>query len=49
MAEHGVRRALVIGDGSWGTTLAMLLCRNGIATTLWSAFAEQAQAMRQSP
>ncbi|MEE8469521.1 MAG: hypothetical protein V3T22_13765, partial [Planctomycetota bacterium] len=37
-----VQRALVVGDGSWGTTLAILLARKGIATTLWSAFPEQA-------
>ena len=43
-----VRRALVIGDGSWGTTLAILLARNGIATTLWSAFPEQAEEMARA-
>jgi len=40
-----VKKALVLGDGSWGTTLAMRLCANGIETTLWSSFAEQAEAM----
>lgn len=40
--DAGVRRAVVIGDGSWGTTLALRLARNGIDTTLWSAFPEQA-------
>jgi len=40
------RKALVIGDGSWGTTLALLLCRNGISTTLWSAFPEQTRELR---
>ena len=39
--ESKVSRALVIGDGSWGTTLALRLARNGIDTTLWSAFPEQ--------
>ena len=35
-------RALVIGDGSaGGPTLALRLARNGIETTLWSAFPEQ--------
>lgn len=46
MSESQVRKALVLGDGSWGTTLAIALCRNGIETTLWSAFAEQAESMR---
>jgi glycerol-3-phosphate dehydrogenase (NAD(P)+) len=35
-------RVLVIGDGSWGTALAAILAKNGVATTLWSAFPEQA-------
>lgn len=39
-------RALVIGDGSWGTTLAVLLARNGFEVTLWSAFPEQAEELR---
>jgi len=43
----GVQRALVIGDGSWGTTLAVRLARNGIDTTIWSAFPEQAAAMER--
>ncbi|MEC7231508.1 MAG: 2-dehydropantoate 2-reductase N-terminal domain-containing protein, partial [Planctomycetota bacterium] len=43
--RSGVSRALVIGDGSWGTTLALRLARNGIDTVLWSAFPEQAAAM----
>ncbi len=39
-------RALVIGDGGWGTAIALLLVRNGVETTLWSAFPENAEAMR---
>ena len=42
MVENPVRRAVVLGDGSWGTTLALLLAHKGIETVLWSAFAEQA-------
>ncbi len=49
MAEqHEVHRALVIGDGGWGTTLALLLHRNGIPVRLWSAFPEQAREMREA-
>ena len=40
-----VKKALVIGDGSWGTTLALRLAKNGIDTVLWSAFPDQAAAM----
>jgi glycerol-3-phosphate dehydrogenase (NAD(P)+) len=37
-----VRRAVVIGDGSWGTTLALLLARSGVDTCLWSVSHEHA-------
>lgn len=36
----------VLGDGAWGTTLAMLLADNGHDVRLWSAFEENATAMR---
>ena len=39
-------RVIVIGDGGWGTTLALVLARNGVQTTLWSAFADQAEELR---
>jgi glycerol-3-phosphate dehydrogenase (NAD(P)+) len=42
------KRALVIGDGSWGTTLAALLATNGLTTRLWSAFPEQTRVLRES-
>jgi glycerol-3-phosphate dehydrogenase (NAD(P)+) len=44
----GIERALVIGDGGWGTTLALLLCKQGIPTVLWSAFPEQTEAMQRT-
>jgi glycerol-3-phosphate dehydrogenase (NAD(P)+) len=53
MADHAkperqdVKRALVIGDGGWGTTLALALHKNGIPVCLWSAFPEQAREMRE--
>lgn len=47
MSNTEVKRALVIGDGSWGTALAMILAKNGVATTLWSAFPEQTEELRE--
>jgi glycerol-3-phosphate dehydrogenase (NAD(P)+) len=45
MAAEKIERAVVIGDGGWGTTLAILLVRAGVKTTLWSAFPEQAREL----
>ncbi len=42
-----VRKVVVIGDGGWGTTLALALVEKGIDTVLWSAFPEQAADMRE--
>lgn len=38
----------VIGSGAWGTTLALLLARKGIATTLWEHHPGRAREMQQS-
>ncbi|MEA2226255.1 MAG: glycerol-3-phosphate dehydrogenase, partial [Solirubrobacteraceae bacterium] len=38
----GARRATVIGAGSFGTALAVLLARGGLRTTLQARTAEQA-------
>ena len=46
--EAGISKALVIGDGSWGTALALRLAGNDISTTLWSAFPEQSKAMKSA-
>ncbi|MEZ5973679.1 MAG: NAD(P)H-dependent glycerol-3-phosphate dehydrogenase [Planctomycetota bacterium] len=40
------KRVAVLGDGSWGTTLALVLARNGVEVVLWSAFPEQSAAMQ---
>jgi glycerol-3-phosphate dehydrogenase (NAD(P)+) len=48
MVDHGITRALVIGDGGWGTTLSLLLHRNGIPTTLWSSSPEHAEELRKA-
>lgn len=39
-------RAGVIGAGAWGTTLACLLARNGIAVRLWAHEPEVAESIR---
>ena len=41
-------RVGVLGAGSWGTALAMLLARNGAATTLWGRDPAAMRAMAQS-
>lgn len=38
----------VIGAGSWGTALAALLARNGVATTLWGRDAEKMAHIRDT-
>jgi len=42
----GARRATVIGAGSFGTALAVLLARSGLRTTLQSRTPEQAQRLQ---
>ena len=37
----------VLGAGSWGTALALLLARNGVDTTLWAHSKEHIVAMQQ--
>ena len=46
-ARAPARRVAVIGDGSWGTALALVLHENGVATTMWCAFPEQVEALRR--
>jgi len=41
----GARRAVVIGAGSFGTAIAVLLARGGVRTTLQARTAEQAQRL----
>lgn len=47
-----VQRVTVLGDGGWGTCLAILLAGKGIPVVLWGAFPEyvrQVSASRQNP
>ncbi len=41
----GETRAAVLGAGAWGTTLADLLARKGLAVTLWALEPEVAEAV----
>ncbi|MCX5694491.1 MAG: NAD(P)-dependent glycerol-3-phosphate dehydrogenase [Candidatus Omnitrophica bacterium] len=38
-------RIAILGDGGWGTTLAILLTKKGYPVTLWGAFADYAKTM----
>lgn len=37
----------VLGDGGWGTALSLLLARKGYSVTLWSAFPDYAEVLRE--
>lgn len=41
-------KTAVIGSGGWGTALALLLCKNGHDTVLWSHNPQKAEQMRAS-
>lgn len=36
----------ILGDGSWGTTLAVLLSKKGLKVKLWSAFSDYADILK---
>ena len=38
----------MIGDGGWGTALAILLTRNGHSVTVWGPFADYLETVRRS-
>ena len=41
------RRAAVIGTTSWGTTLAILLGRSGVATRLWARTGQESVQLHE--
>jgi glycerol-3-phosphate dehydrogenase (NAD(P)+) len=47
MTTQAIRRAAVLGAGSWGTTFAKLLAEAGCPVTLWSRRDEVAAGIRQ--
>lgn len=46
MEGHGHERVAVLGAGSWGTALAIVLARKGVAVSLWGRDAAALDAMR---
>lgn len=42
------RRISVIGDGGWGTTLAMLLSKKGFEVALWGAFPDYVETLKHT-
>lgn len=44
----GIKGIAVIGDGGWGTTLAVLLAKKGFDVSLWGAFPEYTEIVRKS-
>jgi glycerol-3-phosphate dehydrogenase (NAD(P)+) len=43
-----IKNIAVIGDGSWGTTLAVYLAKRNFAVKLWGAFPSYVQQMQQN-
>ncbi|MBK7877634.1 MAG: NAD(P)-dependent glycerol-3-phosphate dehydrogenase [Planctomycetes bacterium] len=48
MPERASTQVLVIGDGSWGTTIALHLARNGVRARMWSAFPDFAAELERT-
>ncbi len=42
-----MKKVAVLGDGAWGTALALVLSRNGHRAAIWSKFPDYAAEMRQ--
>ena len=40
-----ISKVSILGDGGWGTTLAILLHNKGLSVSIWSAFPEYAQQL----
>ena len=44
--NDNIKDISVIGDGGWGTTLAILLSQKGFKITLWGAFPDYVEVLR---
>jgi glycerol-3-phosphate dehydrogenase (NAD(P)+) len=45
--KTGIKKIAVLGAGSWGTTLAILLSENGYETALWEYLPEHVEALKR--
>ena len=45
--DSNIPRVAVLGDGGWGTTLAILLYKKGADVTLWGAFPEYVEFLKK--
>src|SRR3989338_4803935 len=45
---QSINKIAVIGDGGWGTTLAILLSRKGCEVTIWGAFPDYIEILRNN-
>lgn len=43
-----IKNICVIGDGGWGTTLAVLLAKKGYSVTIWGAFPEYIEILKSA-
>lgn len=44
--NFGGKKIAVLGDGGWGTTLAILLSKKGFEVTLWGVFADYLECLK---
>ena len=42
-----IKNICVIGDGGWGTTLAVVLAKKGFNVTIWGVFPEYIEILKK--
>ena len=48
MPKNKIKKITVVGDGGWGTTLAILLAKKSFSVTIWGAFPQYIDEMQKS-